>query len=194
MGERLFAHAVGAGLRRVMVGVESGDQATLDRLRKDMRLAQVIQTAEMCARHDVGAIFNFIVGFPGEPDASVDATLALAKRLRRMHPRFETPIFYYRPYPGNPLADQAARDGYAFPRGLEAWADFDYVGGRGPWVSPARWRHVERFKFYTRHAWQPGPWRWPLRAAARWRCDRDWYDFPVEKALVELVRRPEQVS
>ena len=25
-------------------------------------------TAEMCARHDVGAIFNFIVGFPGETD------------------------------------------------------------------------------------------------------------------------------
>jgi radical SAM superfamily enzyme YgiQ (UPF0313 family) len=194
MGDRLFAHAVRAGLRRVMVGVESGDQATLDRLRKDMRLPQVIGTAEMCARHDVGAIFNFIVGFPGESDASVDATLALAKRLRRMHPRFETPIFYYRPYPGNPLAEQAARDGYAFPRGLEAWADFDYVGARGPWISPARWRHVERFKFYTRHAWQPGPWRWPIRAAARFRCERDWYDFPVEKALVELVRRPDQVS
>ena len=81
-----------------------------------------------------------------------------------------------------------------FPRGLEAWADFDYVGGRGPWVSAERWRQVERFKFYTRHAWQPGAWRWPLRAASRWRCDRDWYAFPVEKALVELVRPPQQVS
>jgi anaerobic magnesium-protoporphyrin IX monomethyl ester cyclase len=194
MGEALLAKTVRSGLRRVMVGVESGDQSTLDRLRKDMRLAQVIETAEMCARHDVGVIFNFIVGFPGEPDASVDATLRLAKRLRRMHPRFETPIFYYRPYPGNPLAEQAERDGYAFPKGLDAWADFDYVGGRGPWVSADRWRHVERFKFYTRHAWQPGAWRWPIRAAARWRCNRDWYDFPVEKALAELVRRPEQVS
>jgi radical SAM superfamily enzyme YgiQ (UPF0313 family) len=194
MGEALLAKAVRAGLRRVMVGVESGDPVTLDRLKKDMRLEQVIATAEMCARLDVGAIFNFIVGFPGESDASVDATLTLAKRLRRMHPRFETPVFYYRPYPGNPLAEQAGRDGYIFPHGLEAWADFDYVGGRGPWVSPERWRHVERFKFYTRHAWQPGAWRWPMRAAARWRCNRDWYDFPVEKAVVEFVRRPDQVS
>lgn len=194
MGEPLLAMAVRSGLRRVMVGVESGDQSTLDRLRKDMRLAQVIETAEMCARHDLGAIFNFIVGFPGEPDASVEATLGLAKRLRRMHPRFETPIFYYRPYPGNSLAAQAERDGYAFPKGLDAWADFDYVGGRGPWVSAERWRHVERFKFYTRHAWQPGAWRWPIRAASQWRCNRDWYHFPVEKVLAELVRRPEQVS
>jgi radical SAM superfamily enzyme YgiQ (UPF0313 family) len=194
MGEALFARAVESGLRRVMIGVESGSQQTLDWLKKDHRLEQVTRAAELCVRHDVGAIFNFIVGFPGEPDESVSATLALAKTLRRMHPRFETPIFYYRPYPGNPIADEARRSGYAFPEGLEAWADFDYVAGRGPWVSAERWRQIERFKFYVRHAWQPGLWRWPLRAAARWRCERDWYAFPIEKAVVELMRPPEPVS
>jgi anaerobic magnesium-protoporphyrin IX monomethyl ester cyclase len=194
MGEGLFAKAVRSGLRRVMVGVEAGSQEMLDRLVKDVTLDQVITAAELCARHDVGAIFNFIVGFPDETDDSINATLSLAKRLRGMHPRFETPIFYYRPYPGNPLADASRAAGYTFPEGLAAWADFDYVGARGPWVSADRWRRVERFKFYTRHAWQPGRWRWPLRAASRWRCNRDWYAFPVEKALVDLVRRPEQVS
>ena len=73
-------------------------------------------------------------------------------------------------------------------------ADFDYVAGRGPWISAERWQYVERFKFYARHVWQPGLWRWPLRAASRWRCDRDWYSFPVEKTLVEWVRPPQQVS
>ncbi len=194
MGAPLFQKCVRAGLTRVMVGVESGSQATLDRLKKDLQLDQVMIAAQMCADHDVSAIFNFIVGFPGEPEESVDQTLALAKRLRRMHPRFETPIFYYRPYPGNPIADAARASGYEFPRGLEAWANFDYVAGRGPWISAERWRNVERFKFYARHVWQPGVWRWPLRAASRWRCDRDWYAFPIEKALVELMRPPQQVS
>ncbi|MGQ0736872.1 MAG: B12-binding domain-containing radical SAM protein [Acidobacteriota bacterium] len=194
MGEALFAKAVRAGLRRVMIGVESGSQATLDWLEKDLQLDQVSVAADLCVRHDVGAIFNFIVGFPGEPDDSIDASLQLAKRLRSLHPQFETPIFYYRPYPGNPIADRARQAGYEFPRGLQGWADFDYVAGRGPWVSATRFRQVERFKFYTRHAWQPGRWRWPLRRAARWRCERDWYAFPVEKAVVEWMRRPEQVS
>jgi len=194
MGEASFEKAVRAGLTRVMIGVESGSQDTLDRLKKDARIDQVMTAAEMCARHDVGVIFNFIVGFPDEPEASIEATLKLAKQLRAMHAGFETPIFYYRPYPGNPLADAAHAGGYTFPQTLEAWADFDYVGARGPWVSADRWKQVERFKFYARHAWQPGMWRWPLRAASRWRCDRDWYAFPVEKALVELVRRPQQVS
>jgi anaerobic magnesium-protoporphyrin IX monomethyl ester cyclase len=194
IGDELFAKAVRSGLRRVMVGVESGSQKMLDRLQKDMKLDQVRVAAEMCTRHGVGAIFNFIVGFPGESHESMQATLALAKSLRRSNPAFETPIFYYRPYPGNPMAEQSAAQGYVFPNGLEEWADFDYVAGRGPWISAEQWRTVERFKFYTRHAWKPGAWRWPLRATAQWRCNHDWYAMPVEKMIVDFIRPPQQVS
>jgi radical SAM superfamily enzyme YgiQ (UPF0313 family) len=194
IGDDLFAKTVRSGLRRVMVGVESGSQEMLDRLHKDMKLDQVRRTADMCTRHGVGAIFNFIVGFPGESEQSMQATLALAKELRRSNPDFETPIFYYRPYPGNPMADLSAERGYVFPRGLEEWAGFDYVAGRGPWITEEQWRKVERFKFYSRHAWKPGAWRWPLRATAQWRCDHDWYALPVEKMIVDFVRPPQQVS
>ena len=194
LGESLFEKTVRSGLRRVMVGVESGSQDMLDRLHKDMKLEQVRVAADMCTRHGVGAIFNFIVGFPGESEQSMQATLALAKQLRRWNPAFETPIFYYRPYPGNPLAEQAAEGGYVFPKGLDEWADFDYVGGRGPWISRDQWKKVERFKFYTRHAWKPGAWRWPLRTASQFRCEHDWYGLPVEKLIVDFVRPPQQVS
>ena len=194
IGDELFAKVVRSGLRRVMVGVESGSQEMLDRLQKDMKLEQVRATADMCTRHGVGAIFNFIVGFPGESEPSMQATLALAKELRRSNPDFETPIFYYRPYPGNPMAELSAERGYVFPRGLEQWADFDYVAGRGPWITPAQWQQVERFKFYTRHAWKPGAWRWPLRTTSQWRCNHDWYSLPVEKLIVDFVRPPQQVS
>lgn len=194
LGDERFAKAVRSGLRRVMVGVESGSQEMLDRLQKDMKLEQVRKTAEMCTRHGVGAIFNFIIGFPGESNENMRATLSLAKALRSSNASFETPIFYYRPYPGNPMADLAAERGYVFPRGLREWADFDYVGERGPWITAEQWRTVERFKFYSRHAWKPGAWRWPLRATSQWRCNHDWYGLPVEKMIVDFVRPPQQVS
>ena len=57
-----------------------------------------------------------------------------------------------------------------------------------------QWQRVERFKFYSRHAWKPGAWRWPLRATAQWRCRHDWYDLPVEKLIVDFVRPPQQAS
>src|SRR5262245_23376720 len=148
MTDALFAKAQRSGLARVMVGVESGDQAMLDWMKKDATLEHVIATAERCARNGVGAIFNFIVGFPGEPAHAFDATLALVKRLRRLSPRFETPIFYYRPYPGTPIAEAARQTGYRFPTSLEGWAGFDYVGERGPWITPDQYQRVERLKFY----------------------------------------------
>jgi len=80
------------------------------------------------------------------------------------------------------------------PRDLSLPGWCHYVGGRGPWITPQQWRTVERFKFYTRHAWKPGAWRWPLRATSQWRCNHDWYGLPVEKLIVDLVRPPQQVS
>lgn len=195
MDDALYAKARRAGLTRVMVGVESGSQAQLDWMKKDGTLEQVRVTAERLARHGIGAIFNFIVGFPGEARDAFEASLALVKRLRRMSPRFETPIFYYRPYPGTPIAEQARAAGYRFPATLEGWGDFDYVGARGPWITPEQYRRVERLKFYARHAWGPGSaLRWPLRAVSRWRCEHDVYAFPLEKAVVERLRPPVPIS
>lgn len=50
--------------------------------------------------------------------------------------------------------------------------------------------------FYVRFAYRPtrSPLRWPLHTLARWRCERDFYRFPVEKRLVEWVRPPQKLS
>src|SRR4029077_10997854 len=129
--------------------------------------------------------FPFIVGFPDEDEASVVATLDPAKRLRAMSPDFETEVFYFKPYPGSPLTEAAVARGYELPRTLAEWATFDYVGSAGPWVSPEKYRRVERFKFYARLAWERAPaWKRPLQALARWRCRRDAYGLPLEKALL----------
>ena len=136
MGEALFAAAVRAGLRRVMVGVESGSQDTLDRLKKDMRLDQVLATAEMCARHDVGVIFNFIVGFPGEPEEQHRCDAAAGQAAaQHARPRSRPRSSITGRIPGTQSPNRRAPTATCFPKGLEAWADFDYVGERGPWVS-----------------------------------------------------------
>ena len=157
----------------------------IDRIKKDIKLEQVFKSAEKIRRHGVKGIFPFIVGFPGESDASVRASLDVAKRLRAMSPispEFETPIFYFKPYPGSPLTDDAVRDGYALPATLDEWSRFDFIGSAGPWVSAEKHRLVERFKFYQRIAWSAGTLR-PLRTLARWRLARDAYAIPLEKLL-----------
>lgn len=185
-----------AGLRRVMVGVEAGTDEMLRRIKKDITISQVWTTAEKLVRHDIGAIWNFIVGFPGEPDESFDETLRIAKRLRAMSPDFEAAIFFYKPYPGNEIADQLSAGQYQFPCTLEGWADFDYVGSAGPWVTPEKYLRVERFKFYQKYAYgrHAHPLAKPLQVVARWRVQRDFYNFPVEQRLMERLHPAPKLS
>lgn len=195
LSEDMFEMCVRSGLRRVMIGVESGSQEMLDWMQKDITVEQVLHSAEMCVRHGVGAIFPFIVGFPGESDASVRATMDLAKRLRLMSPAFEVPVFYFKPYPGSAITRKVVEDGFPLPRTLDEWAGFDFVGSSGPWVAPEKHRLIERFKFYNRFAGGgSGPLRRPLQALARWRCRRDEYRLPLEKLLVERLRPQPRLS
>ena len=191
-GERLPEEAWAAckrsGLRRLLIGVEAGTQEMVDRIRKDIRLEQVLLCAERCLRHGIAAQFPFIVCFPGETDASVHATLEFARRLSAMSPSFQTPVFFFKPYPGTPLTEEAARHGFRLPSSLAEWSLFDFYEGDGPFTTAARTRLVSRFRWYQKRAYAPSPaWKRPLAALARWRCERRAFRFPVEKAVGELL-------
>jgi radical SAM superfamily enzyme YgiQ (UPF0313 family) len=191
----VFEMCCRSGLRRVLVGVESGSPETLERIRKDITLEQVFFTAERCRRAGIRVQFPFIVGFPGESDESVQATLDVAKRLRAISPAFEVHLFYFKPYPGSAITLEAARTGYALPCTLDDWSSFDYVESASPWVPPERLRKVERFKFYQRLAWDRVPaWQKPAQWLARWRCGNDAYAFPLEKAVSEWWSPPQRLA
>jgi radical SAM superfamily enzyme YgiQ (UPF0313 family) len=196
MAEEDFALCKKSGLQRVLIGVESGSQEMLDWMKKDVTLEQIYTAAERCARYDIAAIFPVIVGFPDEPEESVSATLKLVKELRAMSPKFTTPIFFYQPYPGSPISEIVRKNGFPLPSTLEEWADFDFVGSYGPWVSKEEWRLVQRFKFYSGHALDShgGLVRRALQRVANWRCSKDFYQFPIEKWLGERLRSSPQIS
>ena len=193
--DHLLAAARRSGLRRVMIGVEAGTQALLDWMKKDITLDQVYDSADRCRRAGVGVIFNLIVGFPDEPPDSVTESMRVAKRLRAMSPDFEVAIFYYKPYPGNEIADMLLARGYRYPDTLDGWAGFDYVSAASPWIRRTMRTRVERFKFYQRLAWaRPTALRAPVQALARWRCAHDLYAFPIEQRLVEWLRPAPRLS
>ncbi len=188
--EDSLARCRGSGLRRVLIGVESGSDDMLRRIKKDITLAQVFESAERIRRHGVAGNFPFIVGFPGESDESVRATMDVARRLRSMSVDFQTPFFYFKPYPGTSLTEEAVRNGYRLPATLDDWAEFDYVGSvGGPWVSPEKFRTIERFKFYQQLAYdRPTLAKRGLQAVARWRCEHQVFTAPIEMAIGRRLR------
>jgi anaerobic magnesium-protoporphyrin IX monomethyl ester cyclase len=194
--EAVWASCKRSGLRRLLVGVESGSNEMLKRIRKDIKIEQVYQTAEKMLKYEIAGHFPFIVGFPDESDASIQATLDCAKRLRSMSPDFLTPIYYFKPYPGSELVIEAVARGFRLPATLEAWAQFDYVAGLpGPWVSPEKYKLIERFKFFHELAWQRvSRGKRILQQLARYRCIKDDYRWPLEMLVTRWVTPVERLS
>jgi len=192
----LFGLCARSGLRQVIIGVESGSREMLDWMRKDLTIEQVLDCADRCRRHRIGAIFPFIVGFPGERDETVRASMDLAKKLRRMSPRFETPVFFYQPFPGSLIQEGIMQKNIDWPERLEGWADFDFIGSPGPWVDAGKYRMIENFKFYNHLAGYGDPnflIKLP-RMMARLRCRHDFYRLPLEKNLIGWLKPPQKLS
>jgi radical SAM superfamily enzyme YgiQ (UPF0313 family) len=194
--DAVWARCKQSGLRRLLVGVESGSNEMLRRIHKDIRIEQVFHTAQQMLKYDIAGHFPFIVGFPDESDASIQATLDCAKRLRSLSPEFLTPIYYFKPYPGSELVMEAVARGFRLPQTLADWSEFDYVAGLpGPWVSPEKFKLIERFKFFHELAWKRmSRSKQPLQRLARYRCSRDEYRWPVEMLLSRWVVPAERLS
>ena len=192
--DEVWRLCVRSGLRRVLVGVETGSHAMMKRIKKDTTIDAILETAGKCRDHGIAVIFSFIVGFPEETEEQVESTLGMIKTLRAMSPQFETPLFYYKPYPGSALAASVTEE---VPRSLDDWARFDYVSGTaGNWVPPELYERIERFKFYNRYAVGPtgGMASKMLRRLSRWRIDHDVYALPLEKALLTRLRHEQALS
>jgi anaerobic magnesium-protoporphyrin IX monomethyl ester cyclase len=194
--EEVWARCKQSGLRRLLMGVESGSNEMLRRIRKDIKIEQVFHTAERMLRFGIAGHFPFIVGFPDESDASIRATLDCAKRLRSLSPDFLTPIYYFKPYPGSELVIEAVARGFRLPETLQAWSEFDYVAGLpGPWVSAEKFRLIERFKFFQELAWKRvSLGNRLLQQLARYRCSRDEYRWPVEMVLTRWLVPAQRLS
>ncbi len=97
-----------AGCRTVAFGVESGNQQSLDFLKKD----QTVETAEAallaCRSADIETVAYVLVGIPGETPKSSMETLALARRTDVDFIQFST----LSPFFGTELHEQAVSEGW----------------------------------------------------------------------------------
>lgn len=183
------------GLRRLLIGVESGSQEMMDWLKKDIKIEHVRLCAERCKTLGIRVIFPFIVGFPKESAKSIAGTKSMIRELALMSDGFETPVFYFKPYPGTQITDDVVKDGtYKLPKSIQEWSDFDYIGSKGPWVSDELYKEMERYKFYLRANRQQKAFLRPLKWASRYRIKHLNFRFPIEKSLVERIQPQKELS
>ena len=81
LSKELLRRMKAAGCTAIFLGIESGCQKVLQRIRKDTRLEQARKVAEWTRELGIKARLSFMLGCPGENLETVQKTLHFAKEL-----------------------------------------------------------------------------------------------------------------
>jgi radical SAM superfamily enzyme YgiQ (UPF0313 family) len=110
-----------AGARLLCVGIESGDQAILDRMKKKIKLEQTRQFFKDAKEAGVLIHGCFLIGNPGETGETMQKTLSLAKELAP-----DTAQFYpLMVYPGTEAFNWAMANNYLTTADFRQWLTED---------------------------------------------------------------------
>ncbi len=93
-----------AGCRRVYLGLETGSDVTLRMMNKKATLEEGINAVHQFRKAGIETAAFFIVGYPGETTASIEATFKLALTLPLDEISFNVPY----PLPGSKLFDRVS--------------------------------------------------------------------------------------
>ncbi|MBQ7189174.1 MAG: radical SAM protein [Kiritimatiellae bacterium] len=111
-----------AGFRFMLFGLESANQATLDKLVKALRVEQIEEGARAAAKAGLDVHVTVMFGYPWEGEEEIRKTICLASKLLRKGYAYTLQVTQVVPYPGTPLFKQLQRDGDLL---TEDWDDYD---------------------------------------------------------------------
>ncbi|MBE0429219.1 MAG: B12-binding domain-containing radical SAM protein [Thermoleophilia bacterium] len=189
-----------AGCRRLLLGAESGSQEALKMIGKQTTVDDTLHVARLCDGLGITARFTTMFGFPGEPEKDIELTLRMIEGIKAVNEDFEVHGFFFAPYPGAPMYEEAVQLGFRPPGWLEGWADFDLTELHTPWVNPEYKKKVDMIiDFYMPYA-SPGPELRQKMAAggprsyayramhrlASWRVGNRNFEAPLEWKLKQL--------
>ena len=117
---------VRAGVKRLHLGVESGNERVLKLLKKGETVEQIVEANRILASYPIVPLYLFMMGLPTETPEEFAQSVRLAVRLTDENPRAVKTFNIYTPYPGTELYQKCVELGFREPQRLEDWVHFNY--------------------------------------------------------------------
>lgn len=142
-----------AGCFRLGIGVESGDDQVLKTIGKRITVEQVKRAVKIMKDVDIAVDAYFILGHPGETEASVKKTVDLATELNTD----TIAVGLMVPYPGTRIYEMALRGQAGYKLLSEDWSQYDKYGGKAleleglPYEDLVRWQRKALINLYLKN-------------------------------------------
>ena len=107
-----------AGCSRVKIGVESGSERILKKIKKGINKEQIRRAVSLIKDVGIDLTIYLMIGFPTETDSEVHETIEFAREL---DPNYYS-LSILAPYPGTEIYDDVIRSGITLPK--EHWEYF----------------------------------------------------------------------
>jgi anaerobic magnesium-protoporphyrin IX monomethyl ester cyclase len=111
-----------SGCKMIRLGVESGSQEVLNKIRKHLTLEQIEKGVRMVKKHGIQALGGFMFGFPFDSRESIEQTIHFAKKLSPDQVQFSICMGY----PGTSLYSYAKENDLLLARSFK---EFDMTYG-----------------------------------------------------------------
>lgn len=114
LNEKLISKMKKAGVIKVGIGIESGDQHIVDLAKKSLVLERVRDSIKLLRKHGIIVIGFFMLGLPGETKESMEKTIQFAKETNPHMANFSVVL----PLPGTELF-RMVEEANAFVKNVE---------------------------------------------------------------------------
>ncbi|MGC9197059.1 MAG: B12-binding domain-containing radical SAM protein [Syntrophobacteraceae bacterium] len=122
LDDEMLSEMKSSGCKMIRLGVESGSQEVLDRIKKGLTLEQIEKGVRMVKRHRIQALGGFMFGFPYDSKKSVEETIQFAKKLSPDQVQFSISMCY----PGTSLYEYAKENDLLLAKNFN---EFDMTHG-----------------------------------------------------------------
>jgi radical SAM superfamily enzyme YgiQ (UPF0313 family) len=195
-----------AGSAMIFFGAESGSDAALAAMNKQLTSDQTLALAERIGKFGIIPEFSFVVGNPADPEGDTRETINFIRRIKRLNPHAEIIVQHYIPTP-HPDGMYGKIDGeIRFPETPDEWATERWYNftvredPRLPWLPARVKRRIDNFELVINSRWPtvqdiqlPRRSRVMLQWLSSWRYALGFYSAPIELAWAQkfvALRKP----
>jgi radical SAM superfamily enzyme YgiQ (UPF0313 family) len=125
-----------SGCYRILTGAESGSQTILDYIGKKATVEDTLLFAKKCKQNKIIPVLSLMCGFPKSPMEDLKETILFINDVKRVNRGAKVKLFFFTPYPGSQLYQEAIDSGFQPPNTLEGWSRYTLAVRNMPYLDP----------------------------------------------------------